>query len=360
MRDTIWRIIPIILGGLLFLAALLSTSPVMVDAAPPLSITETSTAEPPTRTPTNTPVVPPTNTPVIPPPDSPDALPDLVLTKAVAPSVVQVGDQVVYTLTVSNTGGAPAVDVTVDDPLPPFLRLIEATASTGTVQTAGNQVRVTLPTLAPGETVTITIRAAVTAPPTPPDNRNLATTRTSSSEITTENNTSSATIVPPLPDLVLTKAVAPSVVQVGDQVVYTLTVSNTGGAPAVDVTVDDPLPPFLRLIEATASTGTVQTAGNQVRVTLPTLAPGETVTITIRAAVTAPPTPPDNRNLATTRTSSSEITTENNTSSATINSPPPATLPLTSGYPVRQMFALIGLALLAIGMGTLLRHRSSL
>ncbi|MGC8799427.1 MAG: DUF11 domain-containing protein, partial [Chloroflexus sp.] len=185
-------------------------------------------------------------------------------------------------------------------------------------------------------------------------------TRTSSSEITTENNTSSATIVPPLPDLVLTKAVAPSVVQVGDQVVYTLTVSNTGGAPAVDVTVDDPLPPFLRLIEATASTGTVQTAGNQVRVTLPTLAPGETVTITIRAAVTAPPTPPDNRNLATTRTSSSEITTENNTSSATINSPPPATLPLTSGYPVRQMFALIGLALLAIGMGTLLRHRSSL
>uniref|UniRef100_UPI0038B9A8B6 DUF11 domain-containing protein n=1 Tax=Chloroflexus aggregans TaxID=152260 RepID=UPI0038B9A8B6 len=319
---------------------------------------------PPTNTPvvppTNTPVVPPTNTPVIPPPDSPGALPDLVLTKSVVPSVAQVGDAVVYTLTLSNSGGVPAFDVMVEDPLPPFLRLIEASASTGTVQTVGNQVRVTIPTLAPGETVTITIRAAVTALPMPPDNRNLATARTSSSEITTDNNTSSATIVPPLPDLVLAKSVAPSVAQVGDAVVYTLTLSNRGSAPAVDVTVDDPLPPFLRLIEASASTGTVQTVGNQVRVTIPTLAPGETVTITIRAAVTALPMPPDNRNLATARTSSSEITTDNNTSSATINSPPPATLPLTAGYPVRPLFALIGLALLAIGMGTLLRRRSSL
>ncbi|WP_374710826.1 DUF11 domain-containing protein [Chloroflexus sp.] len=119
---------------------------------------------PPTNTPvvppTNTPVVPPTNTPVIPPPDSPGALPDLVLTKSVAPSVAQVGDEVVYTLTLSNRGSAPAVDVTVEDPLPPFLRLIEAGAAAGTVQTVGNGVQVTLPTLAPGETVTITIRAA--------------------------------------------------------------------------------------------------------------------------------------------------------------------------------------------------------
>jgi uncharacterized repeat protein (TIGR01451 family) len=159
---------------------------------------------------------------------------------------------------------------------------------------------------------------------------------------------------------VLTKSVAPSVAQVGDEVVYTLTLSNRGSVAAVDVTVEDPLPPFLRLIEAGASAGTVQTVGNGVQVTLPTLTPGETVTITIRAAVTAPPVPPDNRNLATARTSSSEITTDNNTSSATINSPPPATLPLTAGYPVRPLFTLIGLALLAIGMGILLRRRSSL
>ncbi len=283
-----------------------------------------------------------------------------MLTKSVAPSVAQVGDEVVYTLTLSNRGSVAAVDVTVEDPLPPFLRLIEAGASAGTVQTVGNGVQVALPTLTPGETVTITIRAAVTALPVPPDNRNLATARTSSSEITTDNNTSSATIGPPLPDLVLTKSVAPSVAQVGDEVVYTLTLSNRGSVAAVDVTVEDPLPPFLRLIEAGASAGTVQTVGNGVQVALPTLTPGETVTITIRAAVTALPVPPDNRNLATARTSSSEITTDNNTSSATINSPPPATLPLTAGYPVRPLFTLIGLALLAIGMGILLRRRSSL
>ncbi|WP_299756304.1 DUF11 domain-containing protein [uncultured Chloroflexus sp.] len=422
MRHLVWRMLPIVLGGTFLLMALLSPPTVMVDAAPPLSITETSTAEPPTRTPTNTPVAPPTNTPtdtpvvsptntptsppvvpptntptdtpvvpptntptsppvvpptntptsppVVPPtdtptpalpPDSPSAIADLVLDKVVTPSVAQIGDEIVYTLTLRNIGNAPAVDVTVDDPLPAFARVLAASASVGTAQVDGNRVSVAVPVVAPGETITITIRAVVVTLPLPPDHRNVAMARTSSSEITTDNNTSSATVQPPLPDLTLAKSVSPSVAQVGDQVVYTLTIGNIGNAPATDVTLTDTLPPSLRLIGVTTTAGNINTDGNQVTVSTPSLAPGETIVVQVTAQLVAPLNPSNSVNTALVRTSSSEITTDNNTSSVIINSPPvppPSILPQTAANPVRPFLAFIGLALVAIGLGALLQRRS--
>ncbi|MGQ9614685.1 MAG: DUF11 domain-containing protein, partial [Chloroflexus sp.] len=54
MRDHFWRVVPIVIGGGILLAFLLTTPFGTVTAAPPLSITETGTVEPPTRTPTPT------------------------------------------------------------------------------------------------------------------------------------------------------------------------------------------------------------------------------------------------------------------------------------------------------------------
>lgn len=411
MRDYFWRVVPIVIGGGILLAFLLTTPFGAVTAAPPLSITETGTAEPPTRTPVTTtpttgvgtttpttsvgtttpttsvgtttptvvvpptstptsppvvpptstptspPVVPPTSTPTSPPPDAPGSSPDLVLSKSVSPGVAQVGDQVVYTLTLSNIGGAAASEVVVDDPLPAFLRLVNVSASSGTVQTVGNQVTVSIPVLAPGESVTITIQAELIAAPLPPDNRNVASARTSSSEITTDNNTSSATLLPALPDLIVTKEVNPAIAQVGDNVVYTITVQNIGGAPASDVTLSDNLPPVLRLIGATTTVGDVQTNGNQVTVTAPTLAPGDIIVVQVTAQVTAPLTSANSLNTATVRTSGGEITTDNNTGSVTLGSPP-ASLPQTAGDVSRSLLILMGLALLTIGIGAFVRRRS--
>ncbi|MGQ9529748.1 DUF11 domain-containing protein, partial [Chloroflexus sp.] len=298
-----------------------------------------------------------TPTPTSPPPDSPGSLPDLVLSKSVSPGVAQVGDQVVYTLTLSNIGGAAANEVVVDDPLPAFLRLVNVSASSGTVQTVGNQVTVSILVLAPGESVTITIQAELIATPLPPDNRNVASARTTSSEITTDNNTSSATLLPALPDLIVTKEVNPAIAQVGDNVVYTITVHNTGGAVAGDVTLSDNLPPALRLIGATTTVGNVQTNGNQMTVTAPTLAPGDIIVVQVTVKVIAPLTSANSLNTATVRTSGGEITTDNNTGSATLGSPP-ASLPRTAGDVSRSLPILMGLALLAIGIGAFVRRRS--
>ncbi|MDW8403380.1 DUF11 domain-containing protein, partial [Chloroflexus sp.] len=292
---------------------------------------------------------------------SPGAQADLALDKSVTPAVAQVGDQVVYTLTLRNNGNAPAVNVTIDDPLPAFLRLIEASASAGTVQTVNNRMSVAVPVIAPGEVVTIIVRAELVAQPLPPDNRNVAVARTSSSETTTDNNTSSATVLPPLPDLTLTKSVSPAVAQIGDQVVYTLTIGNIGGAPATDITITDNLPPSLRLIGVTTTAGNAGANGNQVAVSVPSLAPGETIVVQVTAQVVAPLVAPNNVNIASVRTSGVEITTDNNTSSATIGSPPvvpPSSLPQTAGNPTRSFLTLIGLAFVIIGLGALLRRQS--
>ncbi len=293
------------------------------------------------------------------PPDAPGAAPDLALIKSVVPSVAQVGDQVVYTLALTNIGGAPAVNVTIDDPLPSFLRLIEAQTSSGTAQINGNTVSVSVPVLNPGDGATITIRAEVIALPLPPDNRNVAVARTTDTEITTNNNTSSAILQPPLPDLALIKSVEPTAARVGDQVVYTLVVSNIGVATANDIVLTDELPAFLTLAGVTATAGEVSVAGNQVTVTAAALAPGETITVRVSALVTASPA---GANSATVRASNTEITTDNNTSSVelgTLPAQPPTVLPQTAGGPMRPFLTVIGLALIALGLGIALRRRSA-
>uniref|UniRef100_UPI002ACD6808 DUF11 domain-containing protein n=1 Tax=Chloroflexus sp. TaxID=1904827 RepID=UPI002ACD6808 len=326
----------------------------------------TTPGGPPTSTPTTTPGGPPTSTPMIPPtdpptpavpPDSPGARPDLVLSKSVSLAVAQVGDQVVYTLTLSNAGGVPAVDVTIDDPLPAFLRLIDASASSGAARIAGNRVTVVVPVVAPGEVVTITIRAKVVAEPLPPDNRNVAVARSGTTEIITDNNTSSTTLLPPVPDLTLAKSVSPAMARIGDQVVYTLTIGNIGGAPATDVTLTDTLPSSLRLLGVKTTAGNASASGNQVTVTTPSLAPGETIIVQVTAQVVAPLVAPNNVNTASVRTSDREITADNNTSSATLGVLP-SSLPQTAGNPIRPFLSLIGLALVIIGLGALLQRRS--
>jgi uncharacterized repeat protein (TIGR01451 family)/LPXTG-motif cell wall-anchored protein len=162
-----------------------------------------------------------------------------------------------------------------------------------------------------------------------------------------------------LPDLALTKSVAPSVAQVGDEVVYTLTLGNIGSAPATEVTFLDNLPSFLRLIKVTTTAGNAQSDGNQVTVTVPVVNPGETVVVQITAQVLTLPTDPDNVNVASVRTSSSEVTTDNNTSSAALTiTTTPTILPQTGGHLSRSLPFLIGFALVTIGIGVLVRRWS--
>ncbi|EFO81155.1 hypothetical protein OSCT_1011 [Oscillochloris trichoides DG-6] len=215
------RILLFVAGLLvLFIAGLMSIS-APVAAAPMLLITETSAAEPPTRTPTPIPTNTPTNTPIptnTPPPEdrprrntpTPTSTPsptptvtstpiiliaDPMITKEVSVGAAFIGDTVSYTLTVTNPGDGVATDVVVEDTVPPFLALEGVSATRGEVTVNGATIRVVIGDLAPGETVTIAVIARVVAAAEAPDNRNIAFLTTTSSSDNPLNNNSEVSLI---------------------------------------------------------------------------------------------------------------------------------------------------------------------
>lgn len=82
----------------------------------------------------------------------------LVVTKTADTLTPTPGSPVTFTITVSNGGGAPALNVEVQDVMPGAFVIREVRATLGTVAVNGQTVRVSIPRLDPGFTVVITIR----------------------------------------------------------------------------------------------------------------------------------------------------------------------------------------------------------
>jgi uncharacterized repeat protein (TIGR01451 family) len=162
-------------------------------AAPVAVVTGT---EQPTRTPTNTPSntptpIGPTNTPI--PKKSNPGIADPVVTKAVNVNEARVGDEVTFTITVTNRGTAAANDVVVTDPFPEYLDVLEATTTRGNITSNGRTVIITIGRVEETDTITIRIRTRVNALAQPPEGRNGVTLSTSNASDDPSNNTSTVT-----------------------------------------------------------------------------------------------------------------------------------------------------------------------
>ncbi len=295
MKLSVVRAFLFLLGLALISAGALPGAPRAVLAEPAVRIIETSTAEPPT--PTNTSIPPTaTNTPIPPPPTlTPD--PGTTATPGPAPEP------------------SPTATTPSEPPPPPDPGRPDPTATTTAIATA-------VPSPTPG------LPAEVADP-------------------------------------AITKTVDRDTVQVGDQVTFTLTVTNLGNSIAGDVIIEDTLPPFLRLDGVSSSRGDYSVDGSTVRVFIGDLAPQETVTITITATVMDSAEPPANINTATVVSSSPTDDPNNNSSSVSLNVvapaptavPPPASLPVTSTPSNTATPWLIGLGLFLIASSFLLRRR---
>ncbi|MDF2159443.1 gliding motility-associated C-terminal domain-containing protein, partial [Algoriphagus sp. CAU 1675] len=151
---------------------------------------------------------------------------DLVKT-ADKSSVSAAGEVVTYTFTVTNTGNVTLTNVVIDDAL------------TGSVDLA-----VTPSTLAPGATGTATATYTVTqADMDAGEIVNVATAMGTAPDQTTVSDEDTVTVgVTELPSIDLLKiADREEVLLAGDEIVYTLTVTNTGNVTLTGVTVSDPL-----------------------------------------------------------------------------------------------------------------------
>ncbi len=85
------------------------------------------------------------------------------LTKSVNPPFAQPGDTVTWTITATNTSGITLTNATIEDDLPSGFEIISVSSSLGTATFNGQRVTVALPALAPGQTVSVTVRTRMLA-----------------------------------------------------------------------------------------------------------------------------------------------------------------------------------------------------
>ncbi|MBP2475726.1 putative repeat protein (TIGR01451 family)/LPXTG-motif cell wall-anchored protein [Crossiella equi] len=148
------------------------------------------------------------------------AVPELQIDKVADPATAHEGDQITYTIRVTNPSGAPARDVRVSDPRFPACDRVFGT-------------------LAGGRSETYTC----TAPAPADDVTNTAKVTGTSSLGDALDGTSSATVDVIHPAITLTKQADKPAYRVGDQVVFTMTVTNSGDVPLTALRVEDPKVP---------------------------------------------------------------------------------------------------------------------
>ena len=226
---------------------------------------------------------------------------DLGITKT-GPATATAGTPVTYTISVNNAGPSTATAVSVDDPTPAGFTFASATAP------CAGGFPCALGTMAPTDVITFDVTFDVD-PTTDGDVINTATVSSGVTDPNAANDSSSVTTtVSAEADLSMVKTVDDAAVQLGETVIYTLSVTNAGPSAATNVVITDNLPEGQVLVSTsgcfedptgapTCSIGTVA-AGTTVAVTLTAQIQRATGVQTNTASVTSDAPDPDGANNA--------------------------------------------------------------
>ena len=314
-------------------------------ATPTYTLTATPTHTPtgtlpPTFTPTNTPTLTPTATVTQTPSSTPTPVVDLQVAMTGAPAPVVLGSNLTYTLVVTNNGPSGATGVLLSDTLPPGVTFVSATPGQGSCTQSSGTMTCGVGTLANGGSTTIIVvvtptsigtitnTATVTgnefdpnlsnntaslpilviAPTATPTNTRTATptntatgtlpptfTPTNTPTLTpiatatrtptwtpTSTSTSTPTKTPlPVADLQVSITDSPDPVILGNNVTYTIVVTNNGPNTATGVILTDNLPPDATLLFVAPGQGFCSLSSGAVTCNLGSLPTGHSTTITV-------------------------------------------------------------------------------
>lgn len=162
------------------------------------------------------------------------AVPEIIPDKTANVTDANFGDNVTYTVTVTNDGIGDANNVVITDVLDKGLKFLNATGNftydekTGTITWTVD--------LAKGETKTFNVNVTVLGYGVLPNT------------VAVGNKTAVRNIT--VPEIITVKEVNSSDIHIGDEITYTITVSNSGKINATNVVIRDILPEGLKFINA--------------------------------------------------------------------------------------------------------------
>ncbi len=206
---------------------------------------------------------------------------DLSVTKTASADPASIGNNLTYTIAVTNNGAVESKGVTLTDILPEGATLVSSSIPPATQ--LDNTLTFDLGNLASGQNATINITVTPTATGFITNTASV-TSRTFDPDSTNDVDILT-TIVDAIPveptELSISRTNSPDPVNLGEDFTYTLTVANNGITPATDVTLAESLPSGVNLVSATASRGTTSNVAGGLSANLGTLGSGEIATVDI-------------------------------------------------------------------------------
>ncbi|ACM12078.1 MULTISPECIES: DUF7507 domain-containing protein [Bacillus cereus group] len=223
----------------------------------------------------------------------------LTTQKSVDKSIISVGDTITYTTTITNTGNTTATNITFTSAIPANTTFILNSVKINGVQQSGAQpaLGVTIPNIAPGETVTVTFQATVLS--VPPSSSIMGsdtilysyTVDPNGTPITT--STSTNIVTNPVLDAMITmvKSVDQTIVTLGDTITYTTLLTNIGNTNATNITFTDVIPNGTTFITDSVTIGGITQIGlnPNTGITIGSIAPNSSISIAFQVTATSTP-----------------------------------------------------------------------
>jgi uncharacterized repeat protein (TIGR01451 family) len=246
---------------------------------------------------------------------------DVSVTKSGLPAGILNLQNITYTLVVHNSGPDAASSVVLTDPLPAEVDFVGATTTQGSFVESGGFVTFNLGSLLAGASATCTITVTANTAGTV-----INTASVEASEVDTNLGNNSATAVNtvgPVAELQVFQSDSPDPVVTGNNVTYTVGVTNNGPDAASSLSLIDTLPAGAAFISAVASTGNCSQSGGIVTCTLGDLDAAEFTTVTVVVTPAACGTSTNTVTASATEADSNPFNNTNIAESTTVNDAAP-------------------------------------
>ncbi|MGB3736334.1 MAG: isopeptide-forming domain-containing fimbrial protein, partial [Ilumatobacter sp.] len=212
---------------------------------------------------------------------------DLAVTKTNGQTTAVPGEDLEYTITVTNDGPTAITEFTLDEDLPAALNFVTFITSEGDYDPATG-VWTDFGTFTEGEALTLMVSGTVSVDATGTLVNSVSVQPPVDVPDTdpTNNGADDVDTLEPRSNLTIRKTIDQSSIARGDDARYTISVTNTGPSTAVGVIVTDPLPSALTFVRASGTDWTCSEASRTVTCELGVpLSVGSTATFELVATV---------------------------------------------------------------------------